>query len=202
MARTVSARVRHLLVALLVGVSGAVALAAVQGRSDQAPALGAGDEQFVPNEVLVQFVADAGEAEQDEARGRVGGRRDEVILAAADREDGKGDLEVMALPPGLTVANAMARLHAHPAVEFAEPNWIYRHEATSNDPYYTNGSLWGMYGDAHVPGEPVTAARPGRRGPRERSVRQASTSASSTRASCTPTRTSRPTSWTNPFDPG
>ncbi len=151
MARTVSARVRHLLVALLVGVSGAVALAAVQGRSDQAPALGAGDEQFVPNEVLVQFVADAGEAEQDEARGRVGGRRDEVILAAADREDGKGDLEVMALPPGLTVANAMARLHAHPAVEFAEPNWIYRHEAASNDPYYTGGSLWGMYGDATTP---------------------------------------------------
>jgi hypothetical protein len=34
------------------------------------------------------------------------------------------------------------------AVEYAEPNWIYTHDATSNDTYYTNGSLWGMYGDA------------------------------------------------------
>jgi subtilisin family serine protease len=32
------------------------------------------------------------------------------------------------------------------SVEFAEPNWIYTHGATSNDPYYTNGSLWGMTG--------------------------------------------------------
>jgi subtilisin family serine protease len=39
----------------------------------------------------------------------------------------------------------MARLKGHFAVEYAEPNWIYRHDATSNDPYYTNGSLWGMY---------------------------------------------------------
>jgi subtilisin family serine protease len=32
-------------------------------------------------------------------------------------------------------------------VEFAEPNWNYTHQAVANDPYYTNGSLWGMYGD-------------------------------------------------------
>ncbi|MGH9891925.1 MAG: S8 family serine peptidase, partial [bacterium] len=33
----------------------------------------------------------------------------------------------------------------------AEPNWIYNHQSTSNDPYYTNGSLWGMYGDGTTP---------------------------------------------------
>jgi subtilisin family serine protease len=36
-------------------------------------------------------------------------------------------------------------------VDFAEPNWIYQHQDTSNDTYYTNGSLWGMYGDASPP---------------------------------------------------
>ena len=151
MARTLSARFRHLLLALFVGVSGAAALAAVQGRSDQAPALGAADAEFVPNQVLVQFSRGAGEAEQAQARGRVGGRQEEKILAQADRKDGKGDLELLMLPPGLNVAAAMARLHAHPAVEFAEPNWVYRHQLDSDDTYYTNGSLWGMYGDGTTP---------------------------------------------------
>ena len=36
-------------------------------------------------------------------------------------------------------------------VEYAEPNFIYTHDATSNDSYYTAGSLWGMYGDASTP---------------------------------------------------
>ena len=36
-------------------------------------------------------------------------------------------------------------------IEYAEPNYYYYHDATSNDTYYTNGSLWGMYGDATTP---------------------------------------------------
>ncbi len=31
-------------------------------------------------------------------------------------------------------------------MEFAEPNWICTHDAASTDPYFTNGSLWGMNG--------------------------------------------------------
>jgi subtilisin family serine protease len=49
------------------------------------------------------------------------------------------------------VAAAIARLRSNLDVEFSEPNWVYYHQATSNDPYYTNGSLWGMYGDATSP---------------------------------------------------
>jgi subtilisin family serine protease len=29
----------------------------------------------------------------------------------------------------------------------AEPNYVFDIAAVSNDPYYTNGSLWGMYSD-------------------------------------------------------
>ena len=36
-------------------------------------------------------------------------------------------------------------------MDFVEPNWIVSHSATSNDSYYTNGSLWGMYGDGSSP---------------------------------------------------
>jgi subtilisin family serine protease len=36
-------------------------------------------------------------------------------------------------------------------VEFAEPNYIYQHDAVSNDTYYANGSMWGVLGDALNP---------------------------------------------------
>ena len=36
-------------------------------------------------------------------------------------------------------------------VSYAEPNFVYQHESVSNDTYFTNGSLWGMYGDASNP---------------------------------------------------
>jgi subtilisin family serine protease len=34
---------------------------------------------------------------------------------------------------------------------YAEPNFLYTHDAASTDPYYTDGTLWGMYGDATSP---------------------------------------------------
>jgi subtilisin family serine protease len=51
----------------------------------------------------------------------------------------------------VAIERALARLGADSAVRFAEPNWTYQHTATSNDPLFTNGSLWGMYGDASSP---------------------------------------------------
>lgn len=105
----------------------------------------------VGNQVLVQFSAGSTPAERAAARGRIRATREEVLVAAARRGDGKGDLELLRLPPGLAVADAVRGITADGAVEFAEPNWIYQHHATSNDPYFTNGSLWGMYGDASTP---------------------------------------------------
>ena len=46
---------------------------------------------------------------------------------------------------------AVNAFSSDPSVEFAEPNWIYTHQATSNDTYYTNGQLWGMYGASTIP---------------------------------------------------
>jgi subtilisin family serine protease len=78
---------------------------------------------------------------------------DDVVMTH-QRSDGKGDLHLVRLPFGLGVAAAMRGLQNEQAVEFAEPNWVYRHQASSNDTYYTNGSLWGMYGDASSPANP------------------------------------------------
>lgn len=108
----------------------------------------------VPGEVLIQFRVGVTADAQAIARARVGAMHDDLLVAAGRRDDGKGDLELARLPPGIALQAAIRQLAADPAVEFAEPNWIYHHMATSTDPYYTNGSLWGMYGDATVPTNP------------------------------------------------
>ncbi len=51
----------------------------------------------------------------------------------------------------LPVREAIEALKNHPAVEFVEPNWVYTHQAVSDDPYYTGGSTWGLYGDLTSP---------------------------------------------------
>jgi thermitase len=96
---------------------------------------------FVPNEMLVQYEPGASAAAKANARARVGARAIEVVAGAqADR----GDLELVRIAPGLAVADAVRGIQGN-AVTFAEPNWIYTHGSTSNDPYFLNGSLWGMY---------------------------------------------------------
>ena len=116
-----------------------------QGRSEEAMA------EHVPNEVLIQYRAGTTENGKARARGRVNASADETIVAAAGRSDGRGDLELARIAPGLSIAAAVRGLQADPAVEFAEPNWVYYHTATSDDTYYKSGQLWGMYGDGSSP---------------------------------------------------
>ena len=85
-------------------------------------------------------------------------------MAQERRSDSKGDLELLGnLPPGLAIAHAVRDLERDPSIEFVEPNWMYQHQSTSNDPYYTNGSLWGMYGDGTSPSS-LSGVRPAKRG--------------------------------------
>jgi subtilisin family serine protease len=139
-------------VAGLIYVTGSTSPSApqAQGRGDVAAAAGR-EAQFAQGEVLVQYRPGASDVAKQRARGRVSAEIDQIILAAADRRDGKGDLEVARIPPGISVAAAVRGLATDPAVEFAEPNWIYTHQLASNDTYFTSGQLWGMYGDASSP---------------------------------------------------
>ena len=134
---------------LMAAVAAALAFTALPALAQDAAAdlaRAQGGPEFIPDEVLVKFRPGTAAADKAAARGRANAVGAEVITTPLMRELGEGDIELVRLPAGMTVANAMARLKGHFAVEYAEPNWIYRHDATSNDPYYTNGSLWGMSG--------------------------------------------------------
>jgi len=101
--------------------------------------------QFVPNEVLVKFKTGSAEADKAIVRALVQTAQVENIQTDAMRAAGYSGLEVLRGPAD--VLATVARLKNNPFVAFAEPNWIYTHNAVSNDPSYTNGSLWGMYSD-------------------------------------------------------
>jgi subtilisin family serine protease len=123
----------------------ALALPAAQpvvAQAGKAPA-------YVPGELLVQFSDDSTPALRANALGRAGARGKRLIQTAAMQAAGQRGLSVVEV--GGDVFQAAAALANDPAVEFAEPNWIYQHQAIATDTYYTNGSLWGMYGDATSP---------------------------------------------------
>ena len=112
---------------------------------------------YVPNQVLIKL--------KDGSQS--GARASETVIAAIDGElienVTTATMKTMGARQGTEVGQlvlvnsrlgtmaAIEKLKGNPDVEYAEPNFIYNHFATSNDTYYTNGSLWGMYGDATTP---------------------------------------------------
>jgi subtilisin family serine protease len=124
--------------------------ARAQGRSDLALSA-LPHAPHVADQVIVQFERGVAESRKESAAQRAQAAREEVLVSEAWRQDGKGDLELLRLPPGLAVAQAVRAIEVDSAVEFAEPNWIYSHTQTSDDPLYLDGSLWGMYGASTTP---------------------------------------------------
>lgn len=103
--------------------------------------------QYIADEVLVQFAPGATPFQMEQVRAIVGGQTREVIHTVTMQEAGAGRLERVSIGNGLAVPTAIQKLQRNRAVVFAEPNYVYQTAAVSNDTYYTNGSLWGVYSD-------------------------------------------------------
>jgi subtilisin family serine protease len=101
---------------------------------------------FVAGELLIKFRPGVAENTKAAARALAGAARRQRL-----RTNGSGELELAALPARAAVLAAIAAVRRHPAVVYAEPNWIYTHQAVPDDPSYAAGSLWGMYGDGTSP---------------------------------------------------
>jgi subtilisin family serine protease len=133
------AKLRHpwttVAAAVIVAVAGGFPLTQNSTAQAQQPT-----PEFVPGQVIVQF--------RPGAAARTAALR--VGFAERVRTIGRLDDGLELLRTALPVEQAIAALETLPNVEFAEPNWIVRVEATSNDLHYMDGSLWGMYGDGTV----------------------------------------------------
>jgi serine protease len=56
----------------------------------------------------------------------------------------EGQLDVVKLPPGLAMAEALGHYRGHPDVEYAEPDYILSANLVPNDPQYADGTLWAL----------------------------------------------------------
>lgn len=136
----------------IAGSCGLMLLASLQAQPFALVEDEPGGPAYRGGELLVRFKASATDAELEDAvqQGRIGLLRH--IQTAAQRAAGAPGIS--RLSTALPVREAIRRLQGHPAVEFAEPNWVYTHQAVPNDPYFAAGSLWGMYGNESSPANP------------------------------------------------
>jgi thermitase len=109
------------------------------------------DAASVPGEMLVQFKAGAGNLDKARALARINGVEMETVMSEERRNDGQGTLVLVKYQPDFTKAAAMSNLRQDENVMWAEPNFMYTHLEVSNDPAYTQGLLYGMYGPSTSP---------------------------------------------------
>jgi subtilisin family serine protease len=105
--------------------------------------------EIVPNELIVKFKEAATDAQIADALmvGRLTVRKHTQTQAMKAR----GHNGVTLTETGLGVDAAIAKLKSHPAVDYAEPNYTYKHQLISNDPYVTGNYTWGLYGSLSTP---------------------------------------------------
>ncbi len=119
-------------------------------KSGSIAAVNQNDFEIVPNELIIKFKDDVSPEAQTAALVKINGKVKEKIHTNAMKD--KGDKQgVLLVSTPLQAFDAIAKAKGLTEILYAEPNYIYQHNATSNDTYYINGSLWGMYGDATSP---------------------------------------------------
>lgn len=104
--------------------------------------------EFVPNELLVKFKKGTPENAKAKALVLLNSSLKEHIHTAAMKRAGD-DQGVLLLKVNENALDAIAKAKGFGEIEYAEPNWVYQHQAISNDPYVTTSTLssqlWGMY---------------------------------------------------------
>ncbi len=141
-------------VALAWSLAGPIApvAAATGAASHQDPAaattaarLAAKGRPTVPGVVLVGYKPGT------PTRTRAAARRFVHATSARSLSPIAGGAEKLTLPSVVSADAAISALRSNPDVRYAEPDYILRTDASSNDPALTDGTLWGMLsaGSAH-----------------------------------------------------
>src|SRR5262245_25764884 len=101
--------------------------------------------KMAPGELIIKFRAGttAGQLEAVERKAELRVLRRVQTPPMAQRHHNGLTL----VKTGLDIGKAIAILRTDPAVEYVEPNYLFTRCSTSNDPLFTSGLLWGLYGD-------------------------------------------------------
>ena len=93
--------------------------------------------QYAPGEIIVKFRDAASAATIAAAHSAAGGRTIKTLSGGNSR------LHHLKLNPGVVVEDAMSKYRQSPAVEYAEPNYLYQVSMIPDDSQFT--SLWGLH---------------------------------------------------------
>jgi subtilisin family serine protease len=107
--------------------------------------------RHAPDTILVRFKATALPSERAQAHALAGARVHKSFTLVEG-------LQVVRIPRGMAVKEAIELYQHHPAVLYAEPNWIVEHQASPDDPRF--GELWGLNNTGQsggVPGADIDA---------------------------------------------
>ena len=103
--------------------------------------------EYVENEVLVRFKPEA--RKDDAVMPDIATAVHSKIGATAIEEfRGVSGLQLVKLPKGVTVSDAVALYRQDPTVLYAEPNYIRHEDTIPNDPHFS--SLWGLHNTGQV----------------------------------------------------
>ncbi|HUP83275.1 MAG TPA: S8 family serine peptidase [Candidatus Limnocylindria bacterium] len=97
--------------------------------------------------VLIRWAAGADAHLRDQAFGAVRAISSRRVSSAA------GAPFALDLPRAISAALAVKRLAALPGVAAVEPDYLLQTTDTSNDPKFTSGNQWDMYGDTAISGQ-------------------------------------------------
>lgn len=136
------ARHRALWLGALAAMATAGSLSAPSGAASAAPRP---LRPHADSRVIVRFSDDVTARDIARVTNAIGVRHHKDLKTDGTRT------ELLELPAGTSVEKVLGTLAADPAVLFAQPDYVITADVTSNDPGWTNGSLWGMQGDASSP---------------------------------------------------
>jgi subtilisin family serine protease len=108
--------------------------------------------EYVEGEIIVAYEEGVSTLSRKRVRASITEHGSGVtIIDSSDVSPLAESVEVIEIPPTVDEEKVAAELEEDPRVRFAEPNYILDSFETANDPYFTGGQLWGMYGDASSP---------------------------------------------------
>lgn len=106
-------------------------------------------QKYVAGELIIKFKDNQSLKSRSNIMQSFGGVPVQTIYRSQLKSSNNGSVYLYSIKT--SVDEAISKLKQMPEVEYAEPNYIYTLYEDSNDPYFTNGNLWGMYGDRSNP---------------------------------------------------
>jgi hypothetical protein len=111
--------------------------------------LNAGQGNRIPGALIIKYSENATAADiqrgVENARLRLHRYWQTAPMASA------GEIGLVSATTGIHTDRALEVLRNDPAVEHVEQSIAFSNRATSDDPFYLDGSLWGMYGNLSTP---------------------------------------------------